>query len=156
MTMHLSCMRFLIATTLCAVALLGGCTQAPSQPSKATAKFNRGYPIRATVTVGMVADLLREIGGDHVEVTQLLGSGVDPHLYKPTRDDVNQLMNADIVFFNGLMLEGKMAETLTRLGEKKRSVAVGERIAKERLGQDQTLHKHPDPHSGWMSASGAK
>ena len=81
-------------------------------------------PIKATVTVGMVADLVREIGGEQVAVSQLLGAGIDPHLYKPTRDDVQAIMQADIVFYSGLMLEGKMAETLEQLGKTKPSIPV--------------------------------
>ncbi len=61
-------MRFFIALILICTALLSGCTPAPQQTPKANAKFNRSYPIQAVVTVGMVADLLREIGGEHVVV----------------------------------------------------------------------------------------
>ena len=60
----------------------------------------------------MVADIVRNVGGKHVAVTQLMGAGVDPHLYKATRDDVQIIMSGDIVFYSGLMLEGKMVDTL--------------------------------------------
>jgi manganese/zinc/iron transport system substrate-binding protein len=140
------CLLLSLLTVVCL-----GCTQ-PSTPNKANTNFSGKYPIKATVTVGMVADLVREIGGDKVNVQQLLGSGVDPHLYKPTRDAVQALTNADIVFFNGLMLEGKMAETLHRLEKNKPSVAVAERIPPERLGDNKGEHDHPDPHV-WMDVS---
>lgn len=128
-----------------------------NQGNSFSGQYQGQYPIRATVTVGMVADLVREIGGERLEVTQLLGSGVDPHLYKPTRDDVTSLTKADIVFFNGLYLEGKMAETLQRFTEKKRSVAVAERLSAERLNAERlnaehTGDEHPDPHV-WMDVS---
>ena len=126
--------------------------QASKKVATFTGQYQGKYPIRATVTVGMVADLVREIGGEQLEVTQLLGPTIDPHLYKPSRDDVNLLMKADIVFFNGLFLEGKMAETLQRLSEKKRSVAVAERLSAERLGNSVSGHEHPDPHV-WMDVS---
>lgn len=137
-------------------ALSNGCTST-SNPSGTTSdsavgEYKGAYPIQATVTVGMVADLVRSIGGEQVAVKQLLGSGVDPHLYKPTRDDVSALMKADIVFFNGLMLEGKMAETLHSLTSKKRSIAVAERLNAMRLGQTTESHAHPDPHV-WMDVS---
>ena len=101
----------------------------------------------------MVADLVREIGGKHVEVTQLLGAGIDPHLYKPTRDDVRTVLDSDIVFYNGLMLEGKMAAMLERAGRTLRTFAVGEAIPHEDLaiGAAATNH-HPDPHV-WMSVA---
>ena len=142
-------------------ATVSGCnnTNKESGPNSVDAesdqsKFEGEYPIQATVTVGMVADLVREIGGAQVSVTQLLGSGVDPHLYKPTRDDVSALMKADIVFFNGLMLEGKMAETLHALSRKKRSVAVAERLAASRVGMsgEAGANDHVYPHI-WMDVS---
>ena len=150
-------MRSFLLSTIVGLSLFSilGCgdsKQASKRVATFTGQYEGKYPIRATVTVGMVADLVREIGGEHLEVTQLLGSTSDPHLYKPTRDDVNSLMKADIVFFNGLYLEGKMAETLQRLTEKKRSVAVAERLSAERLGNTTSGHEHPDPHV-WMDVS---
>jgi manganese/zinc/iron transport system substrate-binding protein len=152
-----STMRSFLVSAVVGLSLIGilgcgGANQASKKVTAFTGQYQGKYPIRATVTVGMVADLVREIGGEQLEVTQLLGSGVDPHLYKPTRDDVNLLVKADIVFFNGLFLEGKMAETLQRLTEKKRSVAVAERISAQRLGNTTSGHEHPDPHV-WMDVS---
>ncbi len=150
-------MRSFLLSAIAAISLFTVCgcgdsKQSPKKQSSFTGQYEGKYPIRATVTVGMVADLIRDIGGEQLEVTQLLGSGVDPHLYKPTRDDVTSLMKADIVFFNGLYLEGKMAETLQRLSEKKRSVAVAERLSAERFGNTASGHEHPDPHV-WMDVS---
>jgi len=148
-------MRGFVSVVFALVTLItSGCSNpnAEQDASAAKAEFKGTYPIQATVTVGMVADLVREIGGEQVAVKQLLGSGVDPHLYKPTRDDVSSLMKADIVFFNGLMLEGKMAETLHTLSEKKRSIAVAEHLSAERLGHSAAAHEHPDPHV-WMDVS---
>lgn len=59
----------------------------------------------------MIADLVRNVGGDRVEVTALMGPGVDPHLYKPSASDVDLLNDADIIFYGGLHLEGRMVET---------------------------------------------
>ncbi len=119
-------------------------------PNPATVTFAGKYPIKATVTVGMVADLVREIGGPHVKVTQLMGAGVDPHLYKTSCDDVAAILDANIVFYNGLLLEGKMAETLSKLGQSKRSFAAAESLAAQVLSSDPTQHAHPDPHV-WMN-----
>ncbi len=144
---------FFILVAACALGCSNGNADADAKSAKA--EFAGTYPIQATVTVGMVADLVREIGGEQVAVKQLLRSGVDPHLYKPTRDDVSALMKADIVFFNGLLLEGKMAETLHALARKKKSVAVAERLASERLGLPTTVSgssEHVDPHI-WMDVS---
>lgn len=72
----------------------------------------RQYPYKVLTTVAMVGDIVRNVAGDKATVTGLMGEGVDPHLYKPTRDDIVALRNADIVFYNGLMLEGKLQDTL--------------------------------------------
>jgi ABC-type Zn uptake system ZnuABC Zn-binding protein ZnuA len=73
-------------------------------------------PLQVVATVGMVADVVREVGGDRVAGAGLMGAGVDPHLYKPTRGDVASLLAADVVFYSGLMLEGRMGDLLGKLG----------------------------------------
>ena len=77
-------------------------------------------PVKVTATVGMVADVVREVGGPHVRVSQICGSGVDPHLKKTTRDDVRRMMeSSDLIYYAGLMLEGKMSDTLVRMAASK-------------------------------------
>jgi manganese/zinc/iron transport system substrate-binding protein len=66
--------------------------------------------IKIVTTIGMVADLVRQVGGDRVEVEQLMGPGVDPHLYKPTSADAGRLSKADVIFYSGLMLKGRMGD----------------------------------------------
>ncbi len=134
--------------TVFAVSCAGCRDQSPTSP---TATFAGTYPIKATVTVGMIGDLVREIGGEHILVTQLMATGVDPHLYKPLRDATLAIRNADIVFYNGLMLEGKMAEMLTLHGHRSRTFAAGESLPKTVWGSDGAdAHTHPDPHV-WMN-----
>jgi manganese/zinc/iron transport system substrate-binding protein len=105
--------------------------------------------IKAVATVGMVGDIVRTIGGSHVTVTQLMGSGVDPHLYKPTRDDVATILSGDIVFYSGLMLEGKMTTTLEKLSQRQQVVAVTDSIPRDRLQAATEEGEHYDPHV-WM------
>ena len=109
-------------------------------------------PIRAVATVGMVADIVRNVGGSHLEVQQLLGAGVDPHLYKTTRDDVQTIMAGDIVFYSGLMLEGKIADTLVKVGRDKSVFAVTELIDPNELYEPPDAGGHYDPHV-WMDVS---
>lgn len=107
-------------------------------------------PIRVVATVGMVADIVREIGGPRVDVTGLIGEGVDPHLYKPTRGDVAALLGAEIVFYSGLMLEGKMADVLAKVARGGKPVhAVTEGIEESYLLQPPGFKGHHDPHV-WM------
>jgi manganese/zinc/iron transport system substrate-binding protein len=100
----------------------------------------------------MVADVVREVGGDRIEVTQLMGPGVDPHLYKATRDDVQQIMKADIVFSSGLMLEGRMEDTLKKLSETQPVFAITSRLPHDQLLSPDGAGGHPDPHV-WMDVA---
>lgn len=108
------------------------------------------YPIKVVCTTGMVADLARNIGGDKVQVTQLMGEGVDPHLYKASPGDVNQLSGADVIFYSGLHLEGKMADIFVRMARRKPTFAVSEYIAEDRVleGTESAF----DPHV-WFDVS---
>ena len=69
-------------------------------------------PLDVVATTGMIADVVRNVAGEHAAVTQLMGQGVDPHLYKATRSDVTAMLRADLVFYNGLLLEGKLTDAL--------------------------------------------
>jgi manganese/zinc/iron transport system substrate-binding protein len=80
--------------------------------------------VRVTVTTGMIADAVQNIGGDRVQVECLMGPGVDPHQYKASGGDLKRLQSANVVFFNGLHLEGKMADVLEQLGTQGRYVAI--------------------------------
>lgn len=106
-------------------------------------------PIEIVATTGMVADLVREVGGEQVVVKQVMGPGVDPHLYKASRDDVQAIMSADAVFYSGLMLEGKMSDTLIKVGRNKPVFAVTELIDAATLIEPDNAEGHPDPHV-WM------
>jgi manganese/zinc/iron transport system substrate-binding protein len=122
------------------------------------APYAGSYPIRVVCTTGMVADLAKNVGGEHVAVTALMGAGVDPHLYTASPADVSQLNRADIIFYSGLHLEGKLAELLARMGRRKTTVAVAERIAEEQILHDE--HGAHDPHvwfdvSLWSQAAAA-
>lgn len=138
------------------VLCLAGC--GPSQPSLSASSgggadtFAGPYPLRAVATVGMVADLVRNVGGERVAVTQIMGAGVDPHLYKATRDDVRTITEADIVFYSGLMLEGKMSDTLVKVARAKPVVSVTERLDEAMLLEPDDFAGHYDPHV-WMDVS---
>jgi manganese/zinc/iron transport system substrate-binding protein len=131
---------------------------AHDQPQKIAAKYAGPYPIQVVCTTGMVADQVRNIGGQHVQVVALMGAGVDPHLYKASPADVSQLNRADIIFYSGLHLEGKLAELLERMSSRKPTVAVAERIDEAKVLHDE--HGAHDPHvwfdvSLWSEAAGA-
>jgi len=102
--------------------------------------------MKITATTGMIADMAENIGGPHVEVTALMGPGIDPHLYKATAGDLRRLQQADLILHNGLHLEGKMAEVLERLATRRPVYAVASALPRERVLASREV---PDPHI-WM------
>lgn len=99
---------------LCFLFILSACSPQGSGPNSDLTNQNLGK-IQVVTTVGMLADMVENVGGDLVEVQSLMGPGVDPHVYQPTAGDVQKLQNADLVFYVGFHLEGKMVETLDNL-----------------------------------------
>jgi manganese/zinc/iron transport system substrate-binding protein len=109
--------------------------------------------IKAAATIGMAADLVKQVGGDRVEVDQLMGPGVDPHLYKPTTTDASRLSKADVIFYNGLMLEGRMGDLFARLGRAGKKVyPITESVPEELLTEPKEFEGHYDPHI-WFDVS---
>ena len=84
-------------------------------------------------TTGMIADAARQVGGDLVAVTALMGPGVDPHAYRQTRSDIVATADADLVLWNGLYLEAQLEEFLLDLAQTRPVVAVAETIAPAKL-----------------------
>ncbi len=111
--------------------------------------------VNVVTTTGIIGDTVAQIGGDKVKVTALMGSGVDPHLYKATQGDIGRLMKADVIFYNGLHLEGKMQDILEKLARRKAVRVVSRDIAESHLLSHQGVH---DPHIWfdlelWMQAA---
>ena len=111
-------------------------------------------PYRIVTTCGMVTDITKRIAGDKAQVSGLMGEGVDPHLYKPTRGDVKQLSEADVIIYSGLLLEGRMADQFTKLARLKPVYAVTEEVAEEPgfLIHPAAVEGHADPHV-WMDVA---
>lgn len=116
--------------------------------------------LKVTATTSMVADLARQVGGDRVEVQALMGPGVDPHLYKAAAADILKLQGADVIFYSGLLLEGKMQDLFAQMARRKRFVyAVTEDLPRERLLEPPAFRGHYDPHVWfdvmlWAKAAG--
>lgn len=108
-----------------------------------------GGPIQAITTTGMIADVVKNVGGGNVRVTALMGPGVDPHLYKATEGDVGKLSNADIIFYNGLHLEARMTDIFEQIGRNKPTVAVSDAIPTELILTSPRFQNQSDPHV-WM------
>lgn len=103
--------------------------------------------LQVAATTGMVADLVKSVGGDRVNVAALMGPGVDPHLYKATASDVTKLQRADVIFYNGLLLEGKMQELFEQMTKARKKVyAITQDLPKQKLLGSQDYQGHHDPH----------
>ncbi len=147
-TLYFICILMLLALSL----VLFGCSASSAQtPKQADGKWN------VTTTTGMVADIVTHVGGEKVSVTHLMGPGVDPHLYKASQGDIKRIEEADIIFYSGLHLEGKMGEILEKIEKKKPVKAVTAGIPKDLLLADPAAPEAFDPHvwfdvSLWMKA----
>jgi manganese/zinc/iron transport system substrate-binding protein len=120
------------------------------------ATFQKSYPMKVAATVGMVADIVKEVAGDKAALKNIIGSGIDPHVYNPTRGDVAILLKSDIIFYAGLLLEGQMSDVLVKVSRKRPAYAVTELLKKDYLIHDNQTNHH-DPHvwmdvQGWMKA----
>lgn len=106
--------------------------------------------LKIVTTTTMITDLVKNIGGNTIELEGLMGAGVDPHLYKASEGDVTKLFNADIIFYNGLHLEGKLVEVFEKMKGKKTTIGLGEFLPKEELIGSDYFASNYDPHV-WFS-----
>lgn len=103
--------------------------------------------LRIVATIGQIADAVRRVGGDAVEVHALMGPGVDPHLYRASESDITRLESADAVFWNGLHLEAGMTGVLERMEDLGvRSVRVTDDIDRAHLLAPPEFEGAYDPH----------
>ena len=89
--------------------------------------------VRVVATTTVVADLVRQVGGERVSVESLMADGVDPHSYRATPRDADRLLRADVIVASGLHLEGKLAQLLERLSRRRNVVAVAEAVPEAKL-----------------------
>jgi manganese/zinc/iron transport system substrate-binding protein len=118
-----------VAAAALLAALASGCGAAGGERSGDVG----ARKVRAVTTTNFITDTVRRVGGERVEVTGLMGPGVDPHLYRASADDVGTLRDADVILYGGLELEGKMADLFEELAERRTTVAVTKDLPRERL-----------------------
>lgn len=103
--------------------------------------------LNVVTTTSMITDLVKNIAGDQINLKGLMGSGVDPHLYKASEGDVSKLANADIIFYNGLHLEGKLVEVFEKMHSKKtKTIAVSDALDEKTLIGSEYFASNYDPH----------
>lgn len=118
------------------------------QPKERT----RDGKLKVVTTTGMIYDAVINIAGDSVDAQALMGPGVDPHLYKATQGDLKKLQDADLIFYNGLHLEGKMGEIFEKLNRVKPVSAVTENIPSSKFRSSELYPGTHDPHI-WFDVS---
>ena len=132
--------KFTVYLFLCLSLILGAnCSGSVSE------KDDGKLPV-VVCTTGMIADMVQQIGGERLEVRGLMGPGVDPHLYKATQRDLSWLREAELIFYNGLHLEGKMGEVLESFSREKPVFAIGEGIDPSALILVEPTAGSMDPH----------
>ena len=129
-------MRYFILVVV--TLFFAGCTKKPKQSARALP--------HVVATTGILYDAVINIGGDKVTTEVLMGPGVDPHLYKATQGDLSKLNAADLIIYNGIMLEGKMGEILQKLGRQKPTLAAAESIPDSLLIRHANYDDAMDPH----------
>lgn len=111
-----------------------------------------GGRLNIVATTNIIEDAVAAVAGDSADVTALMGPGVDPHLYKATQGDLKTLLNADVIFYNGLHLEGKMGEVFEKLARQKPVIPVAEAIDESWLIILPEFNNTYDPHV-WFDVS---
>lgn len=115
--------------------------------SKETETKNSSGKIQVVTTTTMVTDLVKQVGGDKIEAQGLMGAGVDPHLYKALASDITKLQRAEVIFYSGLLLEGKMQDVFAKMARTKKHVyPITEGIPQDRLLEPPEFSGHYDPH----------
>lgn len=104
--------------------------------------------MRVVATTNVIGDLVRQVGGDRVALTTLMGPGVDPHLYRASEGDVQTMAEADLVLYNGLHLEGKMTDVFAQMSRRSvpTSALAEDALADSALVPSSEYASSYDPH----------
>lgn len=116
--------RIILLSMIAAMILFSaGCSQTHTVPSAAG-----DGKLKVVATTTIVADIVRQVGGDKVEVTSLVPVGVDTHEYQPSPQDIARVSNAELIFENGLGLEQFLDALVKNAGSDTQVVSVSEGI----------------------------
>ncbi|MBU2527169.1 MAG: zinc ABC transporter substrate-binding protein [Bacteroidetes bacterium] len=109
--------------------------------------------LRVVTTTTLLTDLIYQIAKDSVILQGLMGVGVDPHLYKASEGDVTKLFSADLVFYGGLHLEGKLVDVFEKMNHQgKATFAVSDALEAQTLIGSEYFASSYDPHI-WFDVS---
>lgn len=150
MVLHVKKSSTFVITVLALVSALA-LSACGSVEERAGARGGAGEDgvVRVTTTTNFITDTVERVGGDRVEVTGLMGPGVDPHLYKASAGDVQTLRQADLIVYAGLLLEGKMEDVLEEVAKSKPAVAITRDMPRGELlapAEGAPSYEEYDPH----------
>ena len=112
--------------------------------------------LKVVASFSILADVVKNVGGDRVEVTSLVGPNGDAHVYNPTPADAKKLADAKVVVVNGLGFEGWLSRLIRASGTKAPSVVASNGVkAREKPGARDHDHGRVDPHA-WQSVANVK
>lgn len=118
-------------------------------PQPAIAPTTTPKRLRAAATIFPVADLVSQIGGDQVDVIQLMPIGASPHTFEPTPETMTRLANADVLFHIGQSLD-TWTERVATVNSRLQQIDLSVHIPLRRIGES------PDPHYWLTYANAAK
>lgn len=121
-------------------------------PAAAPVLAQQSRKLTVVATTNIVGDTVRQVVGDAAEVVTLMAPGVDPHLYRATQSDLRRLSEADVIFYNGLHLEGRMEDVLAQMARRKPTFAVTEYMTADELLASADFGGMYDPHV-WFDVS---
>ena len=111
--------------------------------------------MNVVATFSILGDLVKNVGGDRVEVSTLVGPNGDVHVYLPTPGDARKLAAAKVVFVNGLGLEGWVTRLISASSTKASIVIASEGIKPRKMKDEHDTGDVPDAHA-WQSVANAK
>lgn len=145
-------------TRRAAVSLLAGCLAVAASAGPAAAQ--NAEKLKVVASFSVLGDMVRNVGGERIELVTLVGPNGDAHVYSPTPADGRRLTEAKIVFTNGLKFEGWIDRLIKSSGTKAARVEAAKGVKPLRGEEDGHGHGHhdhgsSDPHA-WQSIGNAK
>lgn len=142
--------RSLIAATVTALVAAGSGGSTRRGTRRARAGAGR---LNVVATTGQVADAARIIGGGLVDVTAIMGAGIDPHSYTPSQGDLKRFFESEVVLYSGHHLEGRFDEVFEALGDSRAVSGIGDAIPAGLLISSPAFPDSIDPHV-WFDPDG--
>lgn len=131
------------------ISSLGFCTYFlynRQQPDVAPTRFS------IVCTTSIIGDTVRQLVGDHANIISLMGPDIDPHLYRAREHDIQTLASANLIIYNGLHLEGKLADVLHSMNRYVPTISIADHLDRSCFiasNEYETMH---DPHI-WFDVS---